>query len=367
MKLVRGSSSTQSRRAFGGTVTVETSACYDFVVSLRALFNPRTFVKQRRWAAAQLPRLPEPVRAKGRLLFGGFDTALGYGAARLIPGLVDPVPSALVDAVRSADPVELATYMLDTGETSPERRSQFDAVLSGSGSLDEALDGLAPGWAARCRRVLDDPAGAQQELAEVLGAYLDRVYNEHLEMVTRLLAEAHPAAVRLLDVLPPEAAIEQLTGGYTFSADLGLRRITLAPSVFIDPFMSTRVDESSGDALVIYPVVSDIFDGYEPVPARDELVVSLKAIADDSRLSMLRLLAQRPMYTADLVEQLRLAQPTVHHHLTQLRTARLVRQERDRHGMKYSLRPDAASALLRALQEWISADPAPGPRQKEEQ
>lgn len=357
----------QPSRAFGGTVSVETSACYDFVVSLRALFNPRTFVKQRRWAAAQLPRLPEGVRTQGRFLFGGFDTALGYGAARLIPGLLDPNPAGLVAAVRAADPVELATHMLDTGETSPERKSQFDAVLLEGGSVEQALAGLAPGWATRCRRVLVDPAGVQRDLADVLEAHLEVVYGEHLETVTRLLAEAHPAAVRLLDVLSPEAAIEQLTGGYTFAADLGLRRITLAPSVFIDPFMSTRVDENSGDALVIYPIASDIFDGYEPVPARAELVVSLKAIADDSRLSMLRLLANRPMYTADLVEQLRLAQPTVHHHLTQLRTARLIRQERDRHGMKYSLRPDAAAALLKALEDWISADPAPGPRQKEEQ
>ncbi len=162
----------------------------------------------------------------------------------------------------------------------------------------------------------------------------------------------------MLDILPPSAAIEQLTGGYTIGADLGLTKITMAPSVFIHPFMSARLDERTGEALVIYGLSSDFFDAYDPVPVRHELIAALKAMADPNRLALLEILGGGEVYATELTSRLGLAQPTVHHHLAQLRTAGLIRQERDRHGMRYSIRPDSADALLRSLRDLLGS-PAP--------
>jgi DNA-binding transcriptional ArsR family regulator len=336
-------------------ICIDRSVCYDFVVSLRALFNPRTYTGSRRWAAVQLPRLGEDVVVKAKFFFAGFDTALGYGAARLVPRLEgDATPGDLISAASRTSPGELAMYMLDTGDTTSERLALFRRVLDGdSSATSEALDGLPPGWASRCRQVLRDPEAAQADLVEVLQTYLSEVYRHHQSAVSEAISAAAPVAEKLLEVLPPAEAIERLTGGYTVAPDLGLRKVTLAPSVFIHPFMSARIDEESREAFIVYGVPSEIFDTYDPVPLQRDLVTALKAMSDPNRLSVLRLLAERPMYTTELLEHLRLAQTTVHHHLAQLRAAGLVRQERHRGGMQYSVRSDEVLKVLRSIEDWI--------------
>jgi DNA-binding transcriptional ArsR family regulator len=355
MRLITELTARQGGDAFDGEVWIDTSVCYDFVVSLRALLNPRTFVRCRRWSSEKRPGLDEAISAKARFLFQGLDTALGYGAARVIKELPNGAsPTNLIEAVAATEPPELAMFMLDTVETSRERRDTYRHVLAGESSrMSEALEGLPEGWAKRCRQVLRDPAGVQADLVAVLEAYLSTIYAEQLDVVSGLIADAAPTAENTLAVLPASAAIERLTGGYTLGQDLSLRTVTLAPSVFMYPFVSARVDEETGEALLIYGVDSDIFDDYDPVPMRRELQAALKAMADPNRLTMLRLLAERPMYASELARRLKVGPPTVHHHVHQLRTARLIRQERDRNGMKYSIRTDSAEEILHSLEDWI--------------
>lgn len=355
MRLIKSVKQPVNRGELAGDVRMHGSICYDFVVSLRAMFNPRTFARSRRWAAAQLPHLGEAVVPKGEFFFAGFDTALGYGAARVVQRLSDDaVPGDLIGALADMPAAELAMFMLDTGETTSERLRLFDQVLAGDSSqIDQALVGLPAGWASRCRRVLGDPDAARSDLVEVFEAHLRQTYGAQMAAITESINAAIPTALKTLDILPTFEAIERLTGGYTLGADLGLRTITLAPSVFIHPFMSARVDEEAGEALILFGIPSDIFEGFDPVPPGGQLVTALKAMADPSRLTVLRLLAQQPRYTIDIVEQLHLANTTVHHHLAQLRAAGLIRQERDRHGMKYSIRTDSAVQVLRALEDWI--------------
>lgn len=343
---------------YGGLVTVHPSPCYDLLVSLRALYNPRTYEATRAWAAASLPKL-DPVPAElGRFFFQGFDTALGYAAARLIPDLPPRADAgALIRAVRAADPGELALLMLDTGETSAAALEAFRCFLAGStgpAEVERALHGTPPAWARRCRRVLADPPAVQAEYGLVLEHYLERVFAAEAPLIGAALARAAAAAEEMLAVLPTVEAIERLAGGYTLGADLALRRIVLAPSVFVYPFMSSRVDERVGEALILFGVRTDLFVKYDPAPLDPALVRALKALADPARLRVMLLLSRHPMFGPELIGALGLAQPTVHHHLAQLRAAGLVRQERAKGGMRYSVRRESAGALIRALEELIA-------------
>lgn len=355
MKLIKGVRPGPGRGEFAGEVRVDTSICYDFVVSLRALFNPRTFTRSRRWAASQLPRLDAALQQKGKFFFQGFDTALGYGATRIVGRLAPgATPPDLISAVRAVPTADLVMFMLDTGETSTQRLELFAKALAGeTASIAPAVNGLPTGWASRCRSVLCEPESAHADLVALLEGYYELIYAHHMDQAGAAITNAAPEARQLLELVPANMAIERLTGGYTLAADLGLGTITLAPSVFIYPFMSARVDEDTGEALIVYGVGSDIFDDYDSVPLRTDLSVALKAMSDPNRLTILRMLGTGPLYTADVVHRLGLAQTTVHHHLAQLRTAGLVRQERDRHGMQYSLRADSARQVIRTLEEWI--------------
>jgi hypothetical protein len=74
--------SAQATDAYAGIAQVHASPCYDLLVSLRALYRPRTYSVTRNWAKLSRSHVD---RAQFKL--EGFDTALGYGAARLVPVL----------------------------------------------------------------------------------------------------------------------------------------------------------------------------------------------------------------------------------------------------------------------------------------
>ncbi|MBI2755890.1 MAG: helix-turn-helix transcriptional regulator [Chloroflexi bacterium] len=345
---------------YKGIVLVQATPCYDLLVSLRALYNPRTFETTRGWAAATKAKLDPSLYERGKFFFQGSDTALGYGAGQLVAGLGDaPQPQDLIEAVRAADSADLALRMLDTGETSDETLAIFSTFLGRTGtaaptaSIEAILRELPVEWARRVRRVLGDPAGIQAELADVLELYHAAIFALEVPHTEDDLRRAATMAEELLRVLPTAEVIERLTGGYTLGDDLALRQIVLAPSVFIHPFMSSRIDQTAGRALVIFGARSNAFLQYDPVPIDPELVRAMKALADPGRLRVLRLLGRGPMFGVELVEALRLAQPTVHHHLAQLRSAGLVRQERTKGGMRYTVRRDAAGATIKALERLL--------------
>ncbi|MFI5262057.1 MAG: metalloregulator ArsR/SmtB family transcription factor [Candidatus Limnocylindrales bacterium] len=82
-----------------------------------------------------------------------------------------------------------------------------------------------------------------------------------------------------------------------------------------------------------------------------ELLTTLKALADASRLRIIGLLAARPMAVQELAEATGLSSPTVAHHLQRLREAGLV-ASRPRHPyVEYELRVGAIHALGRQLDE----------------
>jgi DNA-binding transcriptional ArsR family regulator len=342
---------------YAGLVRLHATPCYDLLVSLRALFNPRTYEATRAWAVAARRRLSAEAERRGVFFFRGHETSLGYGVTRLVATLPDSAePAVLVDAVRGMDPTELAMLMLDTGETSDASLATFREGLAGRATdraLTRALHGTTSSWAHLCRQVIADPAWAQSELTLLLEAYLDTVFGAEVGHVVDAIAEASRRADELLAVLPTEAAIEQLTGGYTMGPNLTLSRITLAPSAFIHPFVATRLDEASGEALIVFGVRSSSLEQYDTAPLDPQLLKAVRSLGDPGRLRLMKLLSREPLTTTELQARIGLSPPTVHHHLHQLRAAGLVRQERTKGGMRYSIRRDSAATVLDQLSALI--------------
>jgi ArsR family transcriptional regulator len=98
-----------------------------------------------------------------------------------------------------------------------------------------------------------------------------------------------------------------------------------------------------------------------PLPARDQarLVAAFKALADPTRIEILRLVgAQRvPVCVCDIVYRFDLAQPTISHHLKVLREARLLRTSKI--GIWAFYEPDGEAAdLLDEAGDLLAARPA---------
>ncbi len=96
----------------------------------------------------------------------------------------------------------------------------------------------------------------------------------------------------------------------------------------------------------------------------DELLIFFKALADETRLKVIGLLAHGPQTTEQLAERLGLRAPTVSHHLEKLLVAGLVRPEPTRgHAKPYALRLDAlheqAGRLLGDASTLVELAPGP--------
>lgn len=355
--LVKGTSGRQDPDPYADLVRVHVTPCYDVLVSLRALFNPRTYEATRAWAVEARRRLSPGAQSRGIFFFRGHDTSLGYGVTRLVARLPDGAdPAELVRIVAATDPLDLALLMLDTGETNSAALATFRAALKGDATeraVARALHGSSMSWSKVCRRVLSDPGWAKEEFTQLLAEYVDAVFRDEVEHVAAATADAGRRANDLLGVLPTRVAVEQLTGGYTIDADLRLSSITLAPSAFIHPYVATRVDEASGEALVVFGVRSSSLERYDATPLDEDLLKVLRSLGDPGRLRLMGLLSREPLTTTELQDRIGLAPATVHHHLHQLRAAGLVRQERTKGGMRYSIRRDSAVDLLAQLRRLI--------------
>ena len=83
-----------------------------------------------------------------------------------------------------------------------------------------------------------------------------------------------------------------------------------------------------------------------PVRTRRELVRALRALADPTRLEILRLVAAQsgPICVCDVVDHFDLSQPTISHHLKVLREAGLLATSKVGIWAFYELAPGASAA-----------------------
>lgn len=340
-----------------GLASVHASASYDFIVGLRALYNPDIYERARQWTSTACNALESGVYSEGRLFFDGGETALGYGLLRLIPTLgAESAPAEFIESLRAMSAAQCALLMLDTGETSQEALDFYRFVLDHPNGHPPELEAkvceFAGDSADRSLEVLRDPTGAKDRLVGFLEHYSATVFASHIDTIGDVVERAAASARDFLVMQPALSSIEALTGGYTLSEALRMNEIILAPSVFIYPFMASRVDERTGQAFIVFGVRNDDVLGYSETAAED-MLDSIKVLANPHRLQILVLLRKGPVLGSEFVNLLDLSQPTVHHHLAQLRSSGYIRQERTQDGMRYSFRPDSAESIVNRLAQFF--------------
>jgi DNA-binding transcriptional ArsR family regulator len=124
-------------------------------------------------------------------------------------------------------------------------------------------------------------------------------------------------------------------------------RLPIVLSLFTAPYVITRISPAAG---LVLPA---------PVPDRRvtapsmELVQGLDAVADPTRLTLLRLVAARPRSTRELAQLLDMSEAAVSKHLRRLADADLVRGQRNGYYVLYRLVPERAVAASSALLDFL--------------
>lgn len=110
-------------------------------------------------------------------------------------------------------------------------------------------------------------------------------------------------------------------------------------------------------------VSSDVLEHCDEETTVDLLPI-LQALADPSRLKIVRLLREREQCVCHLTESLDVKQSTISHHMAVLKRAGLVadrRDDKDARWVYYSLCPDARGLGMRIASLLDTADVTPTP------
>jgi len=101
-----------------------------------------------------------------------------------------------------------------------------------------------------------------------------------------------------------------------------------------------------------------------------DLLVALKALADETRLRIFTLLTRQESCVCEIEDMLNLSQSLVSNHLAVLRQAGLVKARRDAEDARwifYRADPEAAAALRQKWASLLEVKPTPGDRRRAEQ
>jgi ArsR family transcriptional regulator len=87
-----------------------------------------------------------------------------------------------------------------------------------------------------------------------------------------------------------------------------------------------------------------------------ELIDQLKALSDETRLRVFKLVQQRELCVCQIVPAIGLSQPTVSAHLAKLKRAGLVKERRARPWSHYSVDQEGLALFQRRLSSFLAAD-----------
>jgi predicted DNA-binding protein YlxM (UPF0122 family) len=172
-------------------------------------------------------------------------------------------------------------------------------------------------------------------LAVMIGWYKEVISPEE-ESRRAMLEREYKAKKEMLAKLSSEEFVKWATGGIEYQPEPSIRKVLLVPHYVYRPWNIQA--EMEGTKVYYYPMadenIEENVDRYKPTLS---LVQHYKALGDENRLRIVKWLYEKDRTLQELTEHLELAKSTIHHHLTMLRSAQIVKSE----GMKYVLNRDS--------------------------
>jgi DNA-binding transcriptional ArsR family regulator len=231
-----------------------------------------------------------------------------------------------------------------------------NAATHGAGSLRIA------------KQLVEDPVAVARRLTALLEKYWEAAFAAEWERLEPTLATAVAQAGRqianegvyaFLVGLAPQLRVD--ARAEEFGIDVrhdhrveigGGANLVLAPSYFVWPHVRVNCDPPWPLTLV-YPAGFVLGAARRELPS-GELLRSLRAVADGTRLRALKLIAQRPRSTQELARLIGITEAGLSKHLRLLAQAGLLTTRREGYYVLYSLVPERVDALAPALAAYLA-------------
>jgi len=311
----------------------------ELAMSLHVVADPRRHAALAPFVRRVRSRLPKTVQGELRelapLLGPPVPAPFGFP-----DGDPQDIPSALAEITPGDEGLAWSLEML-ADEFLPQRRETkplLDELERDSAAVAERLlqlledywtYGFSPEWPELQARLALAQAEAELQLADgglraLLGATTRR-------------ARLSDCGIAVTPTIPADIDV-------CLAEDGGLPVVL---SLFSAPYVITRISPAAGLVLPAPPA-----EGRVTPPSLD-LVRGLNAVADPTRLTLLRLVALRPRSTRELAQLVELSEAAVSKHMRRLADADLVRGQRNGYYVLYRLVPERAAAASQALLDFL--------------
>jgi DNA-binding transcriptional ArsR family regulator len=162
-----------------------------------------------------------------------------------------------------------------------------------------------------------------------------------------LLAEVAKRRVQAR-TMRAEQMVAAVMDGWDYAAEPGINAVLLVPSQVIWP--NSHVFDHQSTKLICYPLAARPYLKESPPPV--ELLARFHGVADERRLTILRVLAKEELTAQEIATRLAIGLTTLLHHLDVLRESGLVSVSLDRR-RTYGLRRVAVTELQHNLERYL--------------
>ena len=321
----------------GFTVEWDVRTVYDFLFSMTDDAGATDDLPEadRVWLRGAKAALADEVGADVETLFASQLGIFIAGFAVDRPELT--TVDGFLDALEAVPTLELVRIMLRDFANDPEFAPLVERASAGDPEAREALRAALHGHKDDLDALMEDPAGTHRRIVRVLRAWAAPFSS--IEPRVRAILD-RDAALRAVDrgAYTGSELIERTTGGIRWLPEVGIRRVILAPSYFSRPFNYLLAGESW--RFFGYPVSDDALEVEDRLAPPPAMVRLHRALGDETRLRILKLLASQDLYLTEIAHRLELSKPTIKHHLALLRAAGLVTVIEAGSVIYYNLRRD---------------------------
>ncbi|PEB50857.1 transcriptional regulator [Bacillus pseudomycoides] len=188
----------------------------------------------------------------------------------------------------------------------------------------------------------------KEHLIAVMTGWYEAVIEPEAEKLSLILKQDYEMKRKMNEKMKSEAFVEWATGGITYSPEPSVHHVLLIPQLTYRPW---NIEADIEDTKVFhYPIANESINPEDPYQPSYFLVHKHKALGDEARLRIVKLLFEKDRTLQEITERLNIGKSTIHHHLKILRSAKLV----DIQDAKYVLKKKALEAISKELELYLS-------------
>ncbi|WP_064093511.1 ArsR/SmtB family transcription factor [Rossellomorea aquimaris] len=187
----------------------------------------------------------------------------------------------------------------------------------------------------------------KKHLEEVMYRWYQEVIEPEAEDLKAILERDRKSKIDMREKLNPEELVEWATGGITYLPEPSVLNVLLIPQSIYRPW--NVEGDIEGTKIFYYPIANESISPEDKDTPNYFLVHKHKALGDEVRLRIMKLLSRSDLTLQDITNVLELGKSTIHHHLKILRSARLV----EVHQGKYILKENGVTSLSKELHQYL--------------